>query len=404
MGRVERVAAPVPDRPGELRDHPAEGVVAQHGPEQGGRAVAAEDLDPRVGQVPVAAMVSDASLTAPVSCSSSSPTQPSELPWARTPLIGPERRVEQVDHVGPTSRIAPRSSRHGVANGPPCSAPPMLAAYPPKGSIPATFSRKAPVAARTGRRRPSASPRPPRRPRRPAAARRRGCRPGLLQQQGLRRPARPAPPVRPARPGHAERHRVTVVEELVEQLERAGAVLGGELAGGVGAAGPDPGQPGVRSGGELRRVDHAGPRPGPDQPHRYRFHQPAPLLSRHVGDQRLIDRVQRRNTGLVNIILLRHGETEWSKAGRHTGRTDIPLTPHGEAQARALDAVVNDRDFALRPGQPGPAGGQDGRAGRDRPLGDRPRPVGVGLRRLRGRHHGHHQGDDPRVVHRGATA
>jgi probable phosphoglycerate mutase len=41
------------------------------------------------------------------------------------------------------------------------------------------------------------------------------------------------------------------------------------------------------------------------------------------------------------MLVVRHGETEWSRAGRHTGRTDVPLSPEGEAQARGLAGVVS---------------------------------------------------------------
>jgi broad specificity phosphatase PhoE len=38
----------------------------------------------------------------------------------------------------------------------------------------------------------------------------------------------------------------------------------------------------------------------------------------------------------LSLYFFRHGQTEWSLSGQHTGRTDTPLTTHGEAEARAL--------------------------------------------------------------------
>ena len=46
------------------------------------------------------------------------------------------------------------------------------------------------------------------------------------------------------------------------------------------------------------------------------------------------------------LFYFRHGETQWSLSGQHTGVTDIPLTPHGEAQARALRPWVEAISFS----------------------------------------------------------
>lgn len=48
-----------------------------------------------------------------------------------------------------------------------------------------------------------------------------------------------------------------------------------------------------------------------------------------------------------DLLLVRHGETDWSRSGQHTSWTDLPLTPEGEEQAKSLAPLLSGRTFAL---------------------------------------------------------
>lgn len=54
-----------------------------------------------------------------------------------------------------------------------------------------------------------------------------------------------------------------------------------------------------------------------------------------------------RDVTAPELWLVRHGETEWSRVRKHTGRTDLPLTPAGEAAAGALAARLRGVEFDL---------------------------------------------------------
>ena len=87
------------------------------------------------------------------------------------------------------------------------------------------------------------------------------------------------------------------------------------------------------------------------------------------------------------VVLVRHGETEWSSSGRHTSFTDVPLT---DARLRA-GPRGRDRGsrwkFALVLTQPAMRAAETSAfAGLGRQGGGHRRPAGVGLRRLRGSH------------------
>jgi broad specificity phosphatase PhoE len=49
----------------------------------------------------------------------------------------------------------------------------------------------------------------------------------------------------------------------------------------------------------------------------------------------------------AEIVLVRHGETEWSASGKHTSRTDLPLTEAGRKRATELGPILSRRSFSL---------------------------------------------------------
>jgi len=61
----------------------------------------------------------------------------------------------------------------------------------------------------------------------------------------------------------------------------------------------------------------------------------------------LVPKTTQDSSKRAQLWLVRHGETQWSLSGQHTGRTDIPLTEKGEHQAIQIGKFLKDHNFAV---------------------------------------------------------
>ena len=75
--------------------------------------------------------------------------------------------------------------------------------------------------------------------------------------------------------------------------------------------------------------------------------QPPQATARPLATSRGVESADMVMPADVTIVLVRHGETEWSSSGRHTSFTDVPLTAHGRDEARPLAGRLAGVDFTL---------------------------------------------------------
>src|SRR3712207_5612086 len=88
--------------------------------------------------------------------------------------------------------------------------------------------------------------------------------------------------------------------------------------------------------------------PPPGSPGRSGALSPGSTAGRRgLPDTRGCDRHHEDRGGPVGeLVVVRHGATEWSRGGQHTGVTDLPLLPDGEEDARRLRPVLAERGLA----------------------------------------------------------